>query len=55
MPDDGTYYVSLEYTNDPRMGWGGVPMGPEESVARKAVRASTACSVVSNRVKVVRE
>jgi hypothetical protein len=53
--EKGVYLASLRYTNDPQAEWGGILLGPHAPGGMEAVRKSTACSVVSNRVRIVRE
>lgn len=55
FPGTGTFHATLTYTNDPRAEWKGIVGGQHALGGIEAVRRSTACSVVSNRVRIVRE
>lgn len=48
------FYVSVRYTNDPAIAWKGGELGPHHSGAFEALKRSTVCTVVSNRVLVDR-
>ena len=51
-PAPGTYDVTLTYTNDPKMQWGGEPLGMHSFFEMRRVRSSTPVSVTSNTVTI---
>ncbi|MEM7165724.1 MAG: hypothetical protein AAF581_09685 [Planctomycetota bacterium] len=44
----GKYRVVFYYTNDPAIGWKGLPLGDHDADALAALESSTKCALVSN-------